>query len=178
MSNIAKAIPFEEQTTFSNFINTMWDYTNRDGHTFDFDVIIDKYNVEDKEVDCVLYTYTKKTKRTTKKCNVRFFDDIEHHVHSPRYYKYTYTYDLVLSSNDITKETSRFMFASLYKQSIEDILKYPNWNIGEEFDKLASSNKDVEVRFSNIKESLNVAGTITLTAEYCIVFVDRNKDSE
>lgn len=176
MSNIAKAFPFEEQTTFSNFINTMWDYAKE--HTFDFDVTIDKYKIEDKEIDCVLYTYTKKTKRTTKECNVRFFDDTEHHVHSPRYYKYTDSFNLVLCPNDITKETTRFAFAQLYRQSIEDILKYPGWNIGEEFDKLTSSNKDVEVRFSNIRESLNAVGTITLTADYCIVFVDRNKDSE
>lgn len=174
MSNISKAFPFEEQTTFSNFIDTMWKYIE-EYHKFDFDVTIDKYNIEDKEVECVLYTYTKKTKRTSKECNVRFFDDTESHEHSPRYCKYTHTFNLVLSPDDITKETTRFVFASLYKQAIEDILNYPNWNIGEEFEKLASSNKDVEVRFSNIKESLNVAGTVTLTADYCIVFVNKNK---
>lgn len=170
MNKIAKAIPFNEATTFDNFITTMWDYVKDD---FTHDVVIDKYTIGEEEVNCVSYTYVKTTKKTSKSCVVRFIDDIGPHEHAPRNCSYTYTYDLILVTKDITQETSRDVFASFYKQFIEDVLTFPNWNIGKDFEKLISSKQDVEVRLSNITESLDASGNAKLTADYCTVFVTK-----
>lgn len=172
MNKIAKAIPFKNSATFDTFISTMWAYVK---DTFTHELTVDKYTIEDKEINCVSYTYTKKTKRTSKSCVVRFFDDIEQHDHTPRYCEYNHKYNLVLASRDVTQENSRDVFATFYKQFIEDVLNYPNWNIGKEFEDLISSKQDVEIRLSDIIESLDASGTARLNANYCIVLVDKEE---
>lgn len=170
MNNVVRVIPFETKTTIDKFISTMWDYVKG---TFEFEISVDDYVVEDTIRKCMLYTYTKKNKKTTKTCVIRFFDDTVDHQHSLRYCQYEYKYNLVLANDDVTESNSRDVFATFYRQGVDDILKYPTWNIGKELDEIITSNQDVEVRFSNIVESLDASGNAKMSANYCIVFVDK-----